>query len=49
VEEDCGDHVVRSLDDAGLAPVVVAPHSQDLGHAQVIWDGVAGSDPRADG
>jgi gamma-glutamyltranspeptidase/glutathione hydrolase len=49
VEEDCGEVVVDVLRDAGLTPIVVAPHSQDLGHAQVIWNGVAGSDPRADG
>jgi gamma-glutamyltranspeptidase len=52
VEEDCDEAVIGALRAAGMAPRVIPPLSEDLGHAQVIWcDSTlqAGSDPRADG
>ena len=49
VEEDCDEAVTGSLLAAGLAPKPMPALSEDLGHAQVIWDGDAGTDPRADG
>ena len=54
VERDLADVAMTALADAGVEPIVVPPHTDDMGHANVVFVDEAGamtaaSDPRSDG
>ncbi|BBZ27035.1 gamma-glutamyltranspeptidase [Mycolicibacterium madagascariense] len=54
VERDLADVAMAALADAGVEPIVVPPHTDDMGHTNVVFIDQAGtmtaaSDPRSDG